>query len=91
MSGYIIVKNLEKSAICRTVTQEFKIQCMTYGHPRQVRYDQGPQFGKEFEKFLKDIRVTPTPSSANNLASNSLSESAVNSAEEKHQGKIKLS
>ena len=35
---------------------------------------------KEFEKFLKDIHVTPTPSSANNPASNGLAESAVKSA-----------
>ena len=58
MSGYIIVKNLNKSAPYRTVTQKFKLQCMTYGHPRQVRYDKGPQFGKEFEKFLKNIYYT---------------------------------
>ena len=80
MSGYIMVENLAKSALCRTVTQKFKLLCLTYGHPRQVRYDKGPQFGKEFEKFLEDIHVTPTPSSANNLGSNGLAESAVKSA-----------
>ena len=52
MSGYIIVEILAKSALCRTVTQKFKLLCYTYGHPRQVRYDKGPQFGREFEEFL---------------------------------------
>ena len=42
MSGYIIIENLNKSALCRTVTQKFKLQCMTYGHPCQVRYDKDP-------------------------------------------------
>ena len=36
--------------------------------------------GKELEEFLADIHVTPTPSSANNPASNGLAESAVKSA-----------
>ena len=49
MSGYIFVENLAKSALCRTVSQKFKLLCYTYGHPRQVRYDKGPQFGREFE------------------------------------------
>ena len=80
MSAYIIVENLAKSALCRTVTQMFKLLCLTYGHPRQVRYDKGPQFGREFEEFLRDINVTPTPSSANNPASNGLAESGVKSA-----------
>ena len=80
MSGYIIIKNLNKSALCMTVTQKFKLQCMTYGHLHQVRYNKGLQFGKELEEFLKDISVTPTPSSANNPASNGLAESAVKSA-----------
>ena len=47
-SGYRMVENLAKSALCRTVTQKFKLLCLTYGHPRQVRYDKGPKFGKEF-------------------------------------------
>ena len=79
MSGYIIVENLAKSALCRTVTQKFKLLCMTYGHPRQVRYDKGPQFGREFEELFLDICITPTPSSANNPALNGLAESAVES------------
>ena len=53
MSGYIMVENLAKSALCRTVTQKFKLLCLTYGHPRQVRYDKGPQFGKKFVEFLE--------------------------------------
>ena len=80
MFRYIMVENLAKSVLCRTVTQKFKLLWVTYGHPRQVRYDKGPQFGKEFEEFLEDIHVTPTPSSANNPASNGLAESAVKSA-----------
>jgi len=80
MSGYIIVENLNKSALCRTVTRKFKLQCMAYGYPRQVRYDKGPQFGKQFEDFLKDIFVTPIPSSANNPASNGFAKSAIKSA-----------
>ena len=53
---------------------------MTYGHPRQVRYNTGPQFGRDFEEFLADFCVTPTSSSANNPASNGLAESDVKSA-----------
>ena len=45
-----------------------------------MRFDKGPQFGKEFEEFLSDIKVTPTPSSAGNSSSNGLAESAVKSA-----------
>ena len=62
------------------MTQTFKLLCLTYGQPRQVIYYKGPQFGKEFKEFLADIHVTPTPSSANNPASNGLAESAVKSA-----------
>ena len=55
MSGYIIVENLMKSALCKTVTTKFCLLCLTYGFPHQVRYNKGPQFGTEFEMFLKDI------------------------------------
>ena len=80
MSGYIFVETLHKSARCKTVTERFKILCLTFGFPREVRYDKGPQFSFEFESFLKEIRVTPTPSSANNPRSNGLAEAGVNNA-----------
>ena len=80
MSGYIFVENLQKSAKCKTVTEKFLLLALTYGFPRQVRYDKGPQFGQEFETFLKDINVDPQPSSANNPRSNGLTESAVRNA-----------
>merc|ERR1711873_82037 len=58
-------------------TEKFKILCLTYGFPREVRYDKGPQFSFEFEEFLKKIHVIPTPSSANNPRSNGLAEVGV--------------
>ena len=45
MSSYIIVKNLQKSALCKTVTAKFKLHCLTFGFLGQVRYNKGPQFG----------------------------------------------
>ena len=33
MSGYIIVENLNKSALCKNVTSKFKLLCLTYGFP----------------------------------------------------------
>ena len=80
MSGYIFVENLQKNATCQKVTEKFKLMCLTYGFPREVRYDKGPQFSTEFENFLSDIKVPATPSSAGNPASNGLAESAVKSA-----------
>ena len=80
MSGYIFVENLKKSAKCKTVTEKFLLLALTYGFPRQVRYDKGPHFGQEFEMFLKDINIEPQPSSANNPRSNGLAESAVHNA-----------
>ena len=75
MSGYIIVENLMKSALCKMVTAKFHLLCLTYGFP--ARWDKGPQFGTEFELFLKDINIDPKPSCANNPQSNGLAESAV--------------
>ena len=80
MSGYIFVEQLHKSAKCKTVTEKFRLLALTYGFPRDVRYDKGPQFSTEFEEFLKDICVKPTPSSANNPRSNGLAESVVRNA-----------
>ena len=80
MSGYIIVENLMKSAMCKIVTSKFKLLCLTYGFTHQVRYDKGAQFGSEFDSFLKNINIEPNPSSANNPQSNRLAESAVQSA-----------
>ena len=48
--------------------------------PRQVWYDKGPQFGSEFESFLKDINIEPNSSSANNPQSNGWAEIAMKSA-----------
>ena len=73
------MENLNKSALCKNVTSKFKLLCLTYGFPHQVRYDKGPQFGSEFESFLKDINIEPNPSSANNPQLNGLAESAVKS------------
>ena len=53
MSGYIFVETLNKHARCKTVTERLKILCVTYGFPREVRYDKGPQFSFQFEEFLK--------------------------------------
>ena len=80
MSGYIFVETLNRHAKCKTVTEKFKLLCVTYGFPREVRYDKGPQFSFEFEEFLKEIHVIPTPSSANNPRSNGLAEAGVKNA-----------
>ena len=80
MSGYIFVENLQKSSKCKMVREKFRLLALTYGSPRQVRYNKGPQFGQEFETFLKDIHVNPQLSSANNPRSNGLTESAVRNA-----------
>merc|ERR1711873_193434 len=71
---------LSKSAKCKTVTEKFKLLCLTYGFPREVRYDKGPQSSFEFEEFLKEIHINPTPSSANNPRSNGLTEAGVKNA-----------
>merc|ERR1711867_220020 len=62
MSGYIFVETLHKNTRCKTVTEKFKVLCLTYGFPREVRYDKGPQISTDFESFLKEILVHPTPS-----------------------------
>ena len=80
MSGYIFVETLNRHARCKTVTERFKLLCVTYGFPREVRYDKGPQFSFEFEEFLKEIHIIPTPSSANNPRSNGLAEAGVKNA-----------
>ena len=66
MSGYNFVENMQKHAIYKTVTQKFKLLCMTYGIPREVCYDKGLQFSEEFENFLKDMKVLPTLNSTRN-------------------------
>ena len=80
MSGYIFVECLSKNAKCKTVTEKFKLLCITYGFPREVRFDKGPQFSFEFVEFLKEIHIDPTPSSANNPRSNCLTEAGVRNA-----------
>ena len=80
MSGYIFMEQLHKSANCKAVTEKFRLLALTYGFPREVRYDKGPQFSTEFEEFLKDIHIEPTPLLANNPRSNGLAESAVRNA-----------
>ena len=79
MSGYIRVQNLNHSALCKTVTQKFKLLCLTYQFPCHVRFSRVPQFGSDFEVFLKDINERLSPSSANNPASNGLAKSTVKS------------
>ena len=74
------METLHKHARCKTVTERFKILFVTYGFPREVRYDKGPQFSFEFEEFLKEIHVIPTPSSANNQRSYGLAEAGVKNA-----------
>ena len=37
MSGYIFVEVMNKNAKCKTVTEKFKLLCLTYGFPREVR------------------------------------------------------
>ena len=80
MSGFIFVEKMGKHATARGVTERFKLLCLTYGMPRDVRYDKGPQFSSVFEEFLTDIGVEPTPSSAGNSSANGLSEAGVKSA-----------
>ena len=74
------MEQLHKSAKCKTVTEKFRLLALTYGFPREVRYDKGPQFSTEFEEFLKDIHIEPTLSSANNPRSNGLAKSVVRNA-----------
>ena len=71
---------MNKNAKCKTLTDKFKLLCITYGFPREVRFDKGPQFSFEFEEFLKEIHIKPTPSSANNPRSNGLAEAGVRNA-----------
>merc|ERR1711867_222688 len=63
--------------VCIKVTDKFKLFCMTYGMPREVRYDKGPQFSSYFEEFLRDIKVEPKLSSIGIYSSNGLAEAAV--------------
>ena len=49
MSCYIFFEVLNKNAKCKTVTEKFKLLSLTYGFPREVRYDKGPQFSFEFK------------------------------------------
>ena len=44
MSGYIFVEHLQKSAKCKRVTDKFLLLALTYGFPREMRYNKGPQF-----------------------------------------------
>ena len=46
MSGYIIIENLNRSVLCKTMTQKFKLLCLTYGFPLQVRFEKGDKFNK---------------------------------------------
>ena len=80
MSRYIFVETLNKNAKCKTVTDKFKLLCITYGFPREVRFYKGPQFSFEFEEFLKEIHIKHTPSSANNPRLNGLAEAGVRNA-----------
>merc|ERR1712089_30118 len=80
MSGCIFMETLNKNAKCKTVTDKFKLLCITYGFPREVRFDKGPQFSFEFEEFLKEIHIKPTPSSAKNPRLNGLAEARVRNA-----------
>ena len=52
LSGYIFVENLARHASSAKVTEKFKLLCLTYGMPWEVRYDKGPQFSTCFEEFL---------------------------------------
>ena len=69
-----------KNASCQKTTEKFKLLCLTYGFPLDIRFDKGPQSVQLFEQFLADIKVSPTPSSAGNASSNGLAEAAVKSA-----------
>ena len=80
MSRYIIVENLNKSALCKNVISKFKLLCLAYGFPHQVRYNKGPHFESKFKSFLRDINIAPDLSSPNNPQSNGLAESVVQSA-----------
>ena len=80
MSGFIFVEKIGKHASAEKITERFKLLCLTYGMPRDVRFNKGPQFATVFEQFLKDIGGEPTPSSAGNPAANGLSEAGVKSA-----------
>ena len=42
MLGYIFVEMLHKTAKCKTVTEKFHLLALTYGFPRELRYDKGP-------------------------------------------------
>merc|ERR1712237_274152 len=80
LSGYIFVENMKQNASCAKVTSSFKLLCLTYGMTKSVRYDKGPTFSSEFERFLTDIKVPLTPSSAGNPMSNGLAKSNVRCA-----------
>ena len=80
MSGYIFMENMNKHDPCKSATQKFRLLCLTYNKPRDIRYDKGPQFSKEFEDFLQDIKIEPTTSSARKSLSNGLAKAAVKSA-----------
>ena len=79
MSGYIFVFKLTKSTSSRVV-EHINSLCLTYGYPKEFRFDKGPTFMGPFEEFLKDIRCESKPSSITNAQSNGLSESNVKNA-----------
>ena len=42
MLGYIFMENMNRHAPCKLVTKKFKLLCLTYKKPCQVRYNKGP-------------------------------------------------
>ena len=80
MSGYTFMENMNKPAPCKSVTQKLNLLCLIHYMSREIRFNKRPKFSKEFEYFLRYIKIEPTPSSVGNALSNRLVKAAVKSA-----------
>lgn len=63
MSGYIFVEMLHKMQDCHREVPPSRLDTRI---PKGSQVRQRSSIPTEFEEFLKDIHVDPTPSSANN-------------------------
>ena len=78
-SGYLWIFPLQKLDT-RAVVQCLEKLMNTFGYPRLVFSDNGPQFRGDFTGFCQDHHIEHRTSSPGNPSSNGLAESAVKSA-----------
>ena len=78
-SGYFMMKKLNStttSAVLKVIEDWFE----TFGWPKRVRCDNGPQFRGDFNKFLSDRHIIRESSSPYHHESNGLVEASVKNA-----------